>query len=599
MNTLRWLLLALLVLSTAPIPAQLGSLSDNPESRLRTVPHDPQLEAALRDANLGQLIIMTDGTRETFPVYARIRLHELTGRTSIGRQLPEYSILSIIHDRDRWFDARIFPVEHPRIDEILNIRDKWVSAKFVMENPELDAFRQELMVGFETRDAYEKQRNLVASARQVRELGGGGMAIAAAITPMVSREALLPLLDDAAYAGARAEMVRLKAAWAEAKPFADAGGRLIQRINLLGEKADQFFFIPDQESLRSEWITATTAASRAGARDPIFAAGLELDGGLRTAFRQRDAASIGAIAPSVNSFLAIANGNPLYPSELHRSVSNTYLRLNPFRTAAWVYLVSAVVYGLFFFFQSPVFRRVATGIFAAGFLLQTGAVVMRLYLSGHVPVSNLYESVTFASWAAMAIAAVFEAVKRNGLVGTAAAVIGFLSLSASALFPMHDTRIHPLRAVLNSYWLNIHVTMMLISYAAFMLSAFFATGHLLKSFFSKDPAKGLMSTEQLEEFAYRLVQVGWPVITVGITLGAVWADTAWGRYWGWDPKETWAFITWLIYTIYLHTRMILGWRGRLSALACLLGFISVLFTWIGVSYLPWFADGLHTYASPT
>src|SRR5690606_14227366 len=101
------------------------------------------------------------------------------------------------------------------------------------------------------------------------------------------------------------------------------------------------------------------------------------------------------------------------------------------------------------------------------------------------------------------------------------------------------------------------------------------------------------------EFAYRLVQVGWPILTFGVALGAVWADTAWGRYWGWDPKETWAFITWVTYTVYLHTRMVLGWRGRWSAAACLIGFLMVLITWLGVSFIPLFAGGLHTYASPT
>ena len=144
--------------------------------------------------------------------------------------------------------------------------------------------------------------------------------------------------------------------------------------------------------------------------------------------------------------------------------------------------------------------------------------------------------------------------------------------------------------------------MMLISYAAFAIAAFFAGLYLVKHFTGRESLLGgkpLMTMPQTEEFAYRLVQLGWPILTLGVALGAVWADTAWGRFWGWDPKETWAFITWVGYTVYLHTRMVMGWRGKWSAAACLLGFVLVLITWIGVSYIPLFAGGLHSYASPT
>jgi cytochrome c-type biogenesis protein CcsB len=313
---------------------------------------------------------------------------------------------------------------------------------------------------------------------------------------------------------------------------------------------------------------------------------------------------------------------------------------------------------------------------AGGFVWHTAAVGIRLYLTGHVPVSNMFESITFTSWAMILIAFIYEAYQwafqkdsRRGLAALGAMTVGFLLLTGASLMPLHETRIHPLRAVLNSYWLNIHVTMMLLSYAAFGIAAFVAIFYLLRSLRDDEAPKvalysgiggggllglyyflymlapnvpldsiisltrvlafafggilalaavltlitmgvrwisgqfggaslDLISLPQTEEFAYRLVQVGWPILTVGITLGAVWADTAWGRYWGWDPKETWAFITWVAYTVYLHTRIVMGWRGRWSAAVCVIGFIMVMITWWGVSYLPWFSGGLHSYASP-
>jgi cytochrome c-type biogenesis protein CcsB len=109
-------------------------------------------------------------------------------------------------------------------------------------------------------------------------------------------------------------------------------------------------------------------------------------------------------------------------------------------------------------------------------------------------------------------------------------------------------------------------------------------------------AAPMPTTQVLELFTYRAIQIGYPLLTWGIFSGAVWADHAWGRFWAWDPKETWSLITWFVYTIFLHMRLRHGLSGRALALASIAGFISVLITWLGVSYLPIFA-GLHSYAN--
>lgn len=596
------LLLLLLAILLGANDAARAALSDDPASRYSTVPHDPAVQQAVAAAPLERLVVMNDGVKETLPTFARLKIYELTGREHVGRQNPAYTVLSMIYENEKWMNARIFPIEHPDLMDILRPQDKWVSARFVFENPNIEQVQTRLLAGSRAKAAFDAATARLNAAEQILQLDNREIAVASIDTMNVSREEVLKLVDDpAARAAALAERKQLEAAWRAEKPFTEAATRLLQRVQLLPNVGQFWTIVPDEESIEGTWVTP-----RAGATvrkdDRTLAAGLALHEALRAGIVGGAAAAV-SIAPAVERYLAVAEENALYPTARHRALLNAYVRYNPFGKAAWIYMAAAIVYGLFFFFQSSNLRRVGTTLLFAGLVVQTAAVSMRFLLTGHVPVSNMYESITFTSWVALALAGFFELRKRSGVVGLGAAMLGFLMLTASSMMPLHDTRIHPLRAVLNSYWLNIHVTMMLISYAAFALAAVFAGGYLLKSWLGRESllggGKAAMELPQMEEFAYRLVQVGWPVLTVGITLGGVWADTAWGRFWGWDPKETWAFITWIVYTIYLHSRMVMGWRGRTSALACVIGFICVLITWLGVSYLPWFAGGLHTYASPT
>ena len=152
--------------------------------------------------------------------------------------------------------------------------------------------------------------------------------------------------------------------------------------------------------------------------------------------------------------------------------------------------------------------------------------------------------------------------------------------------------------MLNSFWLNYHVTALLVSYAAFLLSFVFCLLFFVKEW-TGNRADGLLPRKEVFDYLnYRAVQVGWPLLTLGIFLGAVWANTAWGSAWSWDPKETWALITWLTYTVFLHLRMNLGWTGRRAIFASMIGFAMVLVTYFGVNYLPYIGGGMHSYAEP-
>lgn len=590
-------ILALCLIFGQSVARAAGTLSTDTASRFSTVPHNAQIQAALRENNADMIVVMTDGIPETLLGAARIKLDEVTGRTSIHGQDPIYSFLSMVYEPELWWTARVLPVEHPRIAEILGSTDKWISADFVAKNPERAKLQTAAAESFRLRDELRAVTDRLNAAEQVSRLKNREMALSNLTTPMLSEASILELVENpAAKADAIAKRAELLAKYELEKPFGEAVAKLFERVNRIGHLHEELLLVPNTEDIRGDWVVPGATLVRA---TRVSTAGGMLDKTLAATFASGSAEMLGR---AIGDFLDAARESQAYPSETRRHVKNLYLRVSPFRSAAWVYLVCAILYGFFFFWDKAWMRKTAMVLFIGGFLLHTMAVGTRLYLTGHMPVSNMYESITFVSWAAMLMAAFGEGASKRGALGLGAAILGFLLLTGSSFMPLHDTRLHPLRAVLNSYWLNIHVTMMLVSYAAFGLAAMFAGAYLVKALLKRESLFGkvpVMTMQQTEEFAYRLVQVGWPILTLGITLGAVWADTAWGRYWGWDPKETWAFITWIVYTIYLHTRIVMGWRGRLSATCCVIGFACVMITWLGVSYHPWFAGGLHTYASPT
>jgi cytochrome c-type biogenesis protein CcsB len=206
------------------------------------------------------------------------------------------------------------------------------------------------------------------------------------------------------------------------------------------------------------------------------------------------------------------------------------------------------------------------------------------------PLSNFYESLVFFAWTLPALGLFAFRRYFKGYLGALVSVLACLLL-AYASFGGVDSRIKPLMPALKSNWLLIHVVTAFLGYAAFALA--FGAG-LLYLVQERHPRKSLPPPAQLDRLVYRAAVLGFLLLTLGILTGAVWAETAWGRYWSWDPKETWSLITWLIYATLLHARLLKGWQGRRIAWLAVLGFLAVLFTYFGVSFL---LAGLHSYLS--
>lgn len=233
-------------------------------------------------------------------------------------------------------------------------------------------------------------------------------------------------------------------------------------------------------------------------------------------------------------------------------------------------------------------------VIVALFLVHTAALGIRWYLSGHAPWSDAYESMIFVAWATMAIG--FALGRKSELTIAAAAFIVSIFLWVAHLSWV-DPSISNLQPVLDSYWLKIHVAVIVGSYGPFALGMILGFLSLILMIFSTDKNKKQLDLN-LKELTYIneiALTIGLIMLTIGNFLGGMWANESWGRYWGWDPKETWALITIFIYAFVLHLRLVPGLKGRWTFnLWSVLAFGSVLMTYFGVNF---YLTGLHSYAS--
>ena len=240
--------------------------------------------------------------------------------------------------------------------------------------------------------------------------------------------------------------------------------------------------------------------------------------------------------------------------------------------------------------------RIATAMMVLGFLLLLAGVIARGISNGHVPWGNMYE---FSITGALAFTGAYLiALRKHDLrwLGLFVSIAALLTLGTAVTLLYRDSA--PLVPALKSTWLVIHVIAAIISGGVFLLSNVIAGAFLYLDAMErrgerKPWAKRLPELETLDQLSYRLVAFVFPLWTFSVIAGAIWAESAWGRYWGWDPKETWAFITWVAYAAYLHARVTVGWRGRRAAWLCLFAGSTFLFNYV---YVNVWGTGKHTYS---
>lgn len=244
-------------------------------------------------------------------------------------------------------------------------------------------------------------------------------------------------------------------------------------------------------------------------------------------------------------------------------------------------------------FSGSVFKKqkllsVAWVVSIIAFGLNTLYAVLRGIVAGRVPMSNQFEFAMMMAWGCALLGIVLRVRLKADWVLTVAIPIAFIVQSYAALQPR---QINELMPALKSAWFTLHIGAAVFSYAAFALSGCSGVRYLMLEKKIHDPEDEHLT--QLDHLAYKLIAFGFLMLTIVILSGCVWAEQAWSTFWSWDPKETWALITWIIYAIYLHQRLRKSWRGKRMAWFAIIALICVLFTFVGVNTL---LPGLHAYA---
>jgi cytochrome c-type biogenesis protein CcsB len=305
-------------------------------------------------------------------------------------------------------------------------------------------------------------------------------------------------------------------------------------------------------------------------------------------------------------------------------------------TTFCLFLLCTMLYWINLILKEPsnFLKYVATSLTLSCNIILFVFLGMRWIEGGYFPLSNLYESLLFLTWCLTAVQLVSEFKTSSTIIGSIITPLNLLLITFStSVLPLEMQKVSPLVPALQSNWLMLHVSMMMISYSILILGSLLSTLFLIlsfrsfpkiqtystiqsnipnidyfdKAFFSDINITGMevhlkkrkvISDQKrkllfsLDTWSYRTIALGFPCLSLGIISGAVWANEAWGSYWSWDPKETWALITWIIFASYLHARLTRNWQGQKAAALGSLGFCVVWICYLGVNFL---GTGLHSY----
>lgn len=272
------------------------------------------------------------------------------------------------------------------------------------------------------------------------------------------------------------------------------------------------------------------------------------------------------------------------------------MSINPllFNVTMLIYLVASILYLLGMIGKRPQAGRAGRWVLVAGVVLHAASFGVRHATIEGLPVTTLHESLSFFAWCLVLLFLLLDLRFRLSVMGAFAAPLAFLLMLASSMSPDMVVQLNPM---LRSWLFPVHIAFAFLGNAAFALSfgagvMYLIQDRMLKSKRFNGIYQLLPSLDTLDKVNYTCLSIGFPLMTLGIISGAFWANTVWGTYWSWDPKETWALITWILYAGLLHGRLTAGWRGRKAAICSIIGFIFLLFTFLGVNLL---LGGQHTF----
>lgn len=488
-------------------------------------------------ADLGRLPVQDGGRVKPFDTFAREMLSLLWGKESYqGRPATEI-VFSWLLAPEEWAKTDFILVRHSGLREALNLSNTqlYYSPMNLLGNDRLGLLIQDIKA---KREAEEK---LNPFDQAVQTLENQLLAFQGVRSGLALR--VLPPADDQS------------TAW-----------RDLTQVD--GEFRDKF------QVISQKFIALAVAMNRA-------------DKGAEGEARGEMKAAVDDYIKKVES----SYGDYAHATKIKAELF--YNRSHPFRWAWGMYLVALILFSFSYFGSRSAWEKMAWPALALGFVAHTVGFGLRVYILERAPVTNMFETVVWVAWVTLILATVFYKINRSKILPVAASMVAVLSLilcdvSSSVL----DDTLTPLEPVLrDNFWLLTHVVIIVSSYAAFFLAFFIAD--ILLYYFLKDEKGYQVQIQQGVQAIYRSIQVGVVLLATGVILGGVWADYSWGRFWGWDPKETWAFIALLGYLVILHGRLA-GWlRGFGLTVSAIVAFSLVLMAWYGVNFV--LGAGLHTY----
>ncbi len=252
-----------------------------------------------------------------------------------------------------------------------------------------------------------------------------------------------------------------------------------------------------------------------------------------------------------------------------------------------LYLLSTAWYIAYLCLQKDRQSKAGYILLISGLAVHTSAIVYAMIRSGRFPAQNLHETLSLAAWAIVCTFMIFQHRYQLKILGVYVAPLAAIVMVAASNLPQ-DALVA--KHILNNAWLVLHIGSVFIGEASLALACGVGCLYLLQEHAIKSKRHGffyrrLPSLDLLDSAGYACIVAGFTLVTVGLITGVIYAKAIWGRFWGWDPKEIWSGITWLLYAALLHQRLTVGWRGRKSAIMAIIGFCVVLFTFLGVNFL--------------
>jgi cytochrome c-type biogenesis protein CcsB len=366
------------------------------------------------------------------------------------------------------------------------------------------------------------------------------------------------------------------------------------RLALLGNvmNGNALLIVPSPQREADAWLVPDPTAVAAYYNETQFAPAFAELTKMMRAYAQADTFNFSSAARQLQDNLRALSPS-IYPQQRQLRLEYFYNHFEAFYRAIWCYGIALVILiTAHLRKRGGALRTVGVGIALLGLMFQASGIVMRCLIAGRPPVTNMYESIIWVSFAVSFFGMIFFARYRTTIYLLAALPVTLIALLLVHQMPIAmPSSIDPLVPVLrDNFWLTIHVLTITLSYAAFALAMGF--GHILLWRYARNPAAA-RADAPMHFWLYRVLQLGVLLLAAGTILGGVWANYSWGRFWGWDPKETWALIALLCYILALHGRLAGWWTQFGLAVASVVCFLAVLMAWYGVNFV--LGKGLHSY----